>query len=125
MLVDDQDTNTLQNEIINRFASHHRLMAVGDDAQCIYTWRGAKFPNIMSFSDEHPNTNIYKIETNYRSSPEIFNFANRILDAQPAGLGYKKTLKPIKPSSSKPYFIPLIDGVHQAHFILHRIQGLL
>ena len=57
LLVDEyQDTNKLQAEIIDRIGSHHRIMAVGDDAQCIYTWRGASYDNIMTFPDRHPGT---------------------------------------------------------------------
>lgn len=126
VLVDEyQDTNTLQSEIVDRLAAHHHIMAVGDDAQCIYTWRGANFDNIMTFPERHPHTHIYKIETNYRSSPEILNFANRALDAQPSGQGYHKELRAVRPKNQKPYFVPVMDGVHQAHFVLNRMRGLL
>ncbi len=126
ILVDEyQDTNTLQSEIVDTLASHHRLMAVGDDAQCIYTWRGANFDNILTFPERHPGTTIFKIETNYRSSPEILNFANRVLDAQPSGHGYHKELRAVRPSNRKPMFVPVMDNVHQAHFILSRMKGLL
>ncbi|HXQ82196.1 MAG TPA: ATP-dependent helicase, partial [Opitutaceae bacterium] len=67
VLVDEyQDTNTLQAQIVDTIGSHHRIMAVGDDAQCIYSWRGANFENIMTFPDRHPGTAIHRIETNYR-----------------------------------------------------------
>lgn len=126
ILVDEyQDTNTLQSAIVDRLAAHHRLMAVGDDAQCIYTWRGANYENIMSFDERHPGATIYKIETNYRSTPEILQFANRTLDAQPAGTGYRKELRPVRPSNQLPYFVPVMDGVHQASFVINRMRGLL
>lgn len=126
ILVDEyQDTNILQSEIVDTLAIHHRLMAVGDDAQCIYTWRGANFDNILTFAQRHPGAILYKIETNYRSSPEILSFANRTLDAQPSGQGYHKELRAVRPPNQKPYFIPVMDSVNQAHFILTRLRGLL
>jgi DNA helicase-2/ATP-dependent DNA helicase PcrA len=125
ILVDEfQDTNQLQSEIVDTLAAHHQVMAVGDDAQCIYTWRGANFDNIMRFSERHEGAALHKIETNYRSSPEILNFANEVLRAQPAGLGFNKKLRAVNPSREKPYFVPLMDARGQAQFILQRIEGL-
>lgn len=126
ILVDEfQDTNRLQSDIVDELAANHQVMAVGDDAQCIYTWRGADFDNIMRFNDRHPGAVIHKIETNYRSSPEILEFANSVLGAQPAGLGYSKELRAVNPSGEKPYFVPLMDARGQANFIIQRIEGLL
>src|SRR5690606_16069856 len=67
ILVDEyQDTNFLQSAIINLMAEKHRnLMIVGDNWQCIYTWRGAEFANMNTFSETFPERRIYKIETNY------------------------------------------------------------
>ena len=65
-----------------------RIMAVGDDAQCIYSWRGANFENIMSFPDRHENTVIHRIETNYRSTPQILALATGVLQAQPKGRSF-------------------------------------
>lgn len=126
ILVDEfQDTNRLQSDIVDQLAGHHQVMAVGDDAQCIYTWRGADFDNIMRFEERHPGAEIHKIETNYRSSPEILNFANAVLSAQPAGLGFSKELRAIKPSRERPYFVPVMDTRGQARFIIERIEGLV
>ncbi len=126
ILVDEfQDTNRLQSDIVDCLAAKHQVMAVGDDAQCIYTWRGADFDNIMRFNDRHPEAVIHKIETNYRSSPEILEFANSVLGAQPAGLGYSKELRAVNSSGDKPYFVPLMDARGQANFIIQRIEGLL
>jgi DNA helicase-2/ATP-dependent DNA helicase PcrA len=126
ILVDEfQDTNSLQSDIVDQLAGHHQVMAVGDDAQCIYTWRGANFDNIMEFGNRHPGAEIHKIETNYRSSPEILEFANAVLNAQPAGLGYSKELRPIKPSHERPYFVPVMDTRGQARFIIERIENLI
>ena len=126
ILVDEfQDTNRLQSDIVDTLALHHQVMAVGDDAQCIYTWRGADHQNIMSFTERHPNASLHKIETNYRSSPEILAFANAILKAQPAGLNFSKELKAVKPSGEQPFFVPLMDTQNQAQFLINRIHGLL
>ncbi|MFT5837220.1 MAG: DNA helicase-2/ATP-dependent DNA helicase PcrA [Candidatus Azotimanducaceae bacterium] len=126
ILVDEfQDTNSLQSDIVDQLAGHHQVMAVGDDAQCIYTWRGANFDNIMQFEDRHPGAEIHKIETNYRSSPEILEFANAVLSAQPSGLGFSKELRAVKPSRERPYFVPVMDARGQAKFIIERIEGLM
>lgn len=125
ILVDEyQDTNPLQARLINVLAYNHQIMAVGDDAQCIYTWRGADFANIMTFPQKHPGTVIYKIETNYRSTPEVLNFANSVLESQPANEGYRKKLKAVRKSKEKPYFVEAMDTRQQAQFILRRLQGL-
>ena len=126
VLVDEfQDTNRLQSDIIDQLAGHHQIMAVGDDAQCIYTWRGADFNNIMQFEERHPGAKIHKIETNYRSSPEILDFANAVLASQPSGIGFSKELRPVKPKGERPYFVPVMDTRGQAKFIIERIEGLI
>ena len=90
-LVDEyQDTNVLQAAIVDKMAPHHRIMAVGDDAQCIYSWRGANFENILTFQDRHPGTQILRIETNYRSTPEILSMANAVI-ANRTSQGFEKT----------------------------------
>lgn len=125
VLVDEyQDTNSLQSEIIDLIAPHHNIMAVGDDAQCIYTWRGADFENIRSFPERHPETRIYKIVKNYRSTPQILALANSVLAAQPVGSGYEKELVPDRDPSVPPYVVPVMDTRQQADFIISRIEGL-
>ena len=126
ILVDEfQDTNRLQSDIIEQFGVHHQIMAVGDDAQCIYTWRGADFDNIMRFEDRHPGATLHKIETNYRSTPQILEFANAILAHQPTGRGYHKELRPVRENGQLPYFVPMMDTRGQANFIIQRIEGLI
>lgn len=125
ILVDEyQDTNILQSQIVDRIASHHRLMAVGDDAQCIYSWRGANFENIMTFQERHPGTVIHRIETNYRSTPEILNLANGVLLAQPKGRHFDKELRAARKHSQKPYLVQAMDDREQADFILKRLRAL-
>ena len=78
ILVDEyQDTNKIQAEIISLLASeHNNVMAVGDDSQSIYSFRGANFKNILEFPSIFPNTKIIKLEQNYRSSQNILALAN-------------------------------------------------
>jgi len=125
VLVDEyQDTNTLQSQIVDRIASHHCLMAVGDDAQCIYSWRGADFANIMTFPERHPGTVIHRIETNYRSTPEILNLANGVLLAQPKGRHFDKELRASRGHSHKPFLVQAMDEREQADFVLKRLRSL-
>ena len=126
VLVDEyQDTNTLQSAIVDSIAAHHCVMAVGDDAQCIYSWRGANFENIMTFPDRHPGTVIHRIETNYRSTPQILALANGVLEAQPVGSHFEKNLKAHRPNSEKPFVVQSMDSREQAHFIIQRLKGLV
>lgn len=126
ILVDEyQDTNRLQSRIVDLMAGgHHCVMAVGDDAQCIYTWRGADFSNIMEFPERHPDSKLFKIETNYRSTPEILQFANAVLLSQPVGSGYEKKLKAARPSKNRPYVIQTMDSGEQARFVAEQITEL-
>ncbi len=126
VLVDEyQDTNTIQAQIVDRLAAHHCVMAVGDDAQCIYSWRGADFENIMTFPDRHPGTVIHRIETNYRSTPEILALANGVLLAQPKGRHFDKELRAARGHAQKPFVVQTMDDREQAEFILKRIRSLV
>ncbi|MHC4509930.1 MAG: ATP-dependent helicase, partial [Planctomycetota bacterium] len=73
VLVDEyQDTNAIQGTIMDLLASTHRNIAVvGDDSQSIYSFRGANFENIITFKQRYPEAEEYRLETNYRSTPEI------------------------------------------------------
>tara|TARA_B100000519_G_scaffold47477_1_gene38070 strand:- start:1032 stop:2246 length:1215 start_codon:yes stop_codon:yes gene_type:complete len=99
-------------------------MAVGDDAQCIYSWRGANYENIITFPDRHPDTRILRIETNYRSTPEILTLANSVIQNRETR-GFDKELRAFKPSSQVPYVVQAMDGKEQAQFVITRIRGLL
>ena len=126
ILIDEyQDTNRLQSDIIDLLGIHRRVMAVGDDAQCIYTWRGANFQNIITFPDRYPGTVIYKIETNYRSTNEILVLANGVLAAGSWGSVYGKTLRGVRGSRRTPYVVLVDSARGQAKFIIHRIAQLI
>ena len=82
ILVDEyQDTNYAQYIIIRRLSMHHgRVCVVGDDAQSIYSFRGAKIENILSFRNDYPSAQIFKLEQNYRSTQTIVNAANSVIE---------------------------------------------
>jgi DNA helicase II / ATP-dependent DNA helicase PcrA len=124
ILVDEyQDTNTLQGELIDLLAARHRhLMVVGDDAQSIYAWRGANYHNIMKFPDRYPGAQVHKIETNYRSTPEILAVANAAIASNLNQ--FPKELVAARPSSMKPALVPCGDGNEQAAFIAQRALQL-
>jgi DNA helicase-2/ATP-dependent DNA helicase PcrA len=125
VLVDEyQDTNTLQAEIVDTIGAHHSVMAVGDDAQCIYSWRGANYENILSFPDRHPGALIHRIEINYRSTPQILGLANGILVAQPRDHRFEKTLRPARANGEKPFLVEALDGRELAQFVVQRVRGL-
>ncbi len=82
LLVDEyQDTNYAQYLIVKKLAeAHQNVCVVGDDAQSIYSFRGAMIENILNFRNDYPNFNIYKLEQNYRSTQNIVNAANSIIE---------------------------------------------
>ena len=77
-LVDEyQDTNKVQCDLIDLLVGEDQnLMVVGDDAQSIYSWRGADVDNILGFKEKYHDAQVFKIETNYRSVPEVLELSN-------------------------------------------------
>jgi DNA helicase-2/ATP-dependent DNA helicase PcrA len=124
VLVDEyQDTNKLQGELLDELAGRHRnLMAVGDDAQSIYSWRGANFANILGFQQRFPGAQVFKIETNYRSTPEILALANAAIAANTRQ--FPKQLHAARPSGAKPVLVVCGDAGEQAAFIAQRALEL-
>ena len=124
VLVDEyQDTNRLQGELLDLLSARHgNLMAVGDDAQSIYSWRGANFANIIEFPERHLGTHVFKIETNYRSSPEILAFANAAISGNTRQ--FPKALVPARPSGPKPVLVTCGEASEQAAFVAQRALEL-
>ncbi len=124
VLVDEyQDTNQIQCELVDLLAArHHNLMAVGDDSQSIYSWRGANFLNILKFPDRHPNSAVYKIETNYRSTPQILALANAAIAANVNQ--YVKRLAPVRKPGTKPALVVCPDAAMQSEFVAQRVLEL-
>lgn len=125
ILVDEyQDTNTIQSEIVKLLAcEHNNVMAVGDDSQSIYSFRGANFKNILEFPHLFPNTKIIKLEQNYRSSQNILALANEIL--LKAKEKYTKTLFSDIVCPIKPAIISANDMKMEAEFIAQRVLELV
>ncbi len=124
ILVDEyQDTNQLQSDLIDLLAEkHHNVTVVGDDAQSIYAWRGANFANILEFPRRYPGAKVFKIETNYRSTPEILGVANAAIAANVNQ--FAKELAPARKSGVKPALVACQDAAQQAAFIAQRALEL-
>ncbi|MDX9835024.1 MAG: ATP-dependent helicase [Desulfobulbus sp.] len=122
ILVDEyQDTNQLQAEIVRLLASAHgNVMAVGDDAQSIYSFRGADFHNIMRFADQFPGTAIVKLEENYRSTQPILQLTNAIIAN--AEQKYAKTLFTSTEGGSRPLLVAAASEAAEARFVVDSIQ---
>ena len=125
ILVDEyQDTNKIQADLVDTLARDHRnIMVVGDDAQSIYSWRGANFQNILEFPKRYPDAQVFKIEMNYRSVPEVLEVANAAIASNVEQ--FRKNLAPTRDSNAvKPAIVALNDGSEQAQFVAQRILEL-
>jgi DNA helicase-2/ATP-dependent DNA helicase PcrA len=124
IMVDEyQDTNHLQAEIVRLLAATHQNVAVvGDDAQSIYSFRGANFRNIMDFPKHFPETRIIKLEENYRSTQPILNVTNEII--QRATEGYEKRLFTRKHSGTRPKLVQAGSEQMQSQFVCQKILEL-
>jgi DNA helicase-2/ATP-dependent DNA helicase PcrA len=125
ILVDEyQDTNKIQADLVDLLARDHRnLMVVGDDAQSIYSWRGANFQNILEFPKRYPDAQVFKIEMNYRSVPEVLEVANAAIAANVRQ--FRKHLSATRESKTlRPGLVALNDSSEQAQFVAQRILEL-
>jgi DNA helicase II / ATP-dependent DNA helicase PcrA len=124
VLVDEyQDTNKIQADLIDAIAMQHRnLMVVGDDAQSIYSWRGANYRNILGFPTRYPSARTFKIEVNYRSVPSILTLANDAIKANVHQ--FAKNLTAVRAGGAKPWLIPCPDSNQQSLFVAQRILEL-
>lgn len=124
IMVDEyQDTNLIQSDLVDLLAARHRnIMVVGDDFQSIYSWRGADYRNILTFPERYPDARQFKLETNYRSVPEILALANACIAGNPRQ--YQKTLRSTRDPYRKPTFAVLRDGAHQARYVVGQIRSL-
>lgn len=121
VLVDEyQDTNPIQSEWVDLIAARHRnVMVVGDDFQSIYSWRGADYRNIMTFSERYPDALSFKLETNYRSVPEILNVANICIAGNP--YQFQKTLRATREKLEPPILATMRDGEEQAAYVIEEL----
>jgi len=125
VLVDEyQDTNRLQSDFVDLLAAKHgNLMAVGDDFQSIYSWRGADIQHILSFERRHPGARVVKLEQNYRSTPGILNLANGVIAGNPEQ--FQKTLRAERGEGPRPTRVDLANGRHQAEWVASKIKKLI
>ena len=124
IMVDEyQDTNHLQASIVRLLAAtHDNVAVVGDDAQSIYSFRGANFRNIMDFPKHFPGARIIKLEENYRSTQPILNVTNEII--QRAKEGYEKRLFTSKSSGARPKLVQAGSEQMQSQFVCQKILEL-
>lgn len=125
ILVDEyQDTNTVQSELIDLLSGEsNSLMAVGDDSQSIYSWRGAEVDHILNFQEKYPNSVVHTIEINYRSVPEILDLSNAAISANK--MRFEKNLRSSRAEvGAKPALVALEDPAAQASFVAQRMLEL-
>ncbi len=126
VLVDEyQDTNSLQCRMVELLTGPQgNLMVVGDDAQSIYSWRGADVSNILEFDKHWPQARVHKIEVNYRSVPEVLSLANATIAMNRGQI--PKNLQPARPSKGMlPALVALDSSSAQASFVAQRILELM
>lgn len=127
VLVDEyQDTNVLQEELISLLVGgdNTSLMVVGDDAQSIYSWRGAKVDHIFNFCNTYPDAEMHKIETNYRSVPAILEVSNVAIAHNSRQI--VKVLRPARHDNRlRPAVIPAPDNRTEAQMVAREIDSLL
>jgi len=126
VLVDEyQDTNYIQDEIINKIVKQnpeHNVIAVGDDAQSIYAFRGANFQNILEFEKKYKKCKRYKITYNYRSVPQVLDFANNSIKFNMNQ--FKKDMRATRKGGVLPFQVNVGDDKEQAQFIANQILKL-
>ena len=124
VLVDEyQDTNRLQAAIVELLAGPETsVVAVGDDCQSIYRFRGADVHNILDFPQRFPGTRVHRLETNYRSTPEILAVANASIRHNT--MRFDKTLRAARDAHERPALVTLADEQQQAAFVAQRCLEL-
>ncbi len=125
ILVDEyQDTNSVQGRMIDLLAGkENSLMAVGDDAQSIYSWRGADMALILGFPKRYAGAKVFTIETNYRSVPEILDLSNAAIRSNTGR--FEKDLQASRPTlGTRPALVALSDPSSQAAFVAQRMLEL-
>ncbi len=124
ILVDEyQDTNRLQADIVDSMLGPEKnLMVVGDDAQSIYAFRGADFSNILGFPERHPGCAVFRLEINYRSTPQILELANASIVHNERQ--FHKELRPVRSGGELPANVSVPTPERQASWVAERILEL-
>ncbi|MHC4989897.1 MAG: ATP-dependent helicase [Planctomycetota bacterium] len=125
VLVDEyQDTNPIQGRIVDGLACRHRnVCVVGDDSQSIYSFRGGDVENILRFAERYPDARTYRLEINYRSTPQVLALANASIAHNHRRL--PKQLQAVRGDGLRPAVVPCGDHVVQARFVAQYILHLL
>ncbi len=121
VLVDEfQDTNTIQYLWLKKFCnSETNITVVGDDDQSIYGWRGAKIENIQKFSKDFPDTEVVRLEQNYRSTKNILEAANSLISCNKERLG--KNLWTEDSHGEKISLYGAFNEIDEARFVVNEI----
>ena len=124
ILVDEyQDTNKVQAELVDFLAGEQKnVTVVGDDAQSIYSFRGAHFENIITFPERYPGAKLFRLEENYRSTASILALANASIANNKRQ--FKKNLKTSRGEGVKPALVAARDAMQQADFVVDRTLAL-
>jgi DNA helicase-2/ATP-dependent DNA helicase PcrA len=121
ILVDEyQDTNRAQYQLIKLLGGEHgNVLVVGDDDQSIYGWRGADIRNILDFEKDFPTAKVVRLEENYRSTPQVLELANVVIEANTSRRG--KMLRATRPGGEKPLAVGSLDERDEAEFVAEEI----
>jgi DNA helicase-2/ATP-dependent DNA helicase PcrA len=125
VLIDEyQDTNGEQYKIVRHLTGGHRnLCVVGDDDQSIYAWRGAQVQHILNFREDWPDATVIRLEENYRSTAEILQFANRLIEHNRQR--HAKKLRPMRSGGVPPRILQMADEIREAADVVREIRTLL
>lgn len=124
ILVDEyQDTNYAQYLIVNRLGEYHKnVCVVGDDAQSIYSFRGAKIENILNFKNDYPEYHLFKLEQNYRSTQTIVKAGNSIIDKNRGQI--KKTIFSKNEEGERIEVVKALTDVEEGFIVSNSILDL-
>jgi len=124
VLVDEyQDVNKLQADLVDLCAAKHRnVMVVGDDAQSIYSFRGADVESILRFPERYPDASVRRLTLNYRSTPQVLALANASIAVNKRQ--FPKELRPVRTDRERPAFVSVTDVQQQAEFVAQRLLEL-
>ncbi len=125
LMVDEfQDTNLIQADLVDMLSSHHRnILAVGDDAQSIYSFRAAEIQNILAFGERYSGAVVHRLVTNYRSTPQILAVANAVIANNLDQ--YQKELVSVAKDGERPLVIPAADERQEAQYVAEQILALI
>lgn len=119
-----QDTNTAQYELVKLLSGDNKnIFAVGDEDQCIYSWRGAQVENVKRFTKDFENCKIFKLEQNYRSTKNIINVANKVIKFNHSRID--KNLWTNNDNGSEIEIKQTYNDIEEAEFIAEKINDLV